>query len=115
MMPVAQILHLEARTFLILLGGTIAFQLLTRRISIRNLLCQKGASKAPSPERIQLLLATILLSFRYLSSLSHAPPDSLPPVSSDWLYVFGGSSTIYAVGKAINTFWPRKDILEQMK
>ena len=114
-MHVAQILHLEARTFLVVLGGTVAYQLLTGRIRTRNLLNQKGGARGPSPERIQLLLATLLLSLRYLSSLASAPADSLPPVSPEWLSVFGGSSAIYAAGKAINTFWPRKNILEQLK
>ena len=114
-MPLAGILHLEVRIFLVLLGGIVAFQLLTGRISIRNLLRQKVGSKAPSPERIQLLMATILLSFRYLSSVAHASPDSLPPISPEWLYVFGGSSAIYAAGKAIKTFRLPKNILERTK
>jgi len=114
-MAFAQILNFEARAFLLLLGATVAYHLLTGRISTRNLLGRKIGVKAPSPERIQLLFATILLCFRYLSSLSHAPPGSLPSISPEWLAVFGGSSAIYAAGKAINTFWPRKNILEQTK
>ena len=114
-MNFAQILNFEARAFLLLLGGLVAYKLLTGGIRTRNLLGRKAGTKGPSPERIQLLMATILLSLRYLSSLANAPPDALPPVSSQWLSVFGGSSAIYAVGKAINTFWPRKNILEQMK
>lgn len=114
-MTFAQILHFEARVFLVLLGGTVGYQLLTGRIRLRNLLRRKAGTRAPSPERIQLLLATVLLCLRYLNSLANAPPDSLPTISSEWLSVFGGSSAIYAVGKAINSFWPRKNILELMK
>ena len=114
-MEIATILDLEMRAFLVLLGGTVAFQLLTGRISLRNLLCRKSGSKDPSPERIQLLLATILLSVRYLSSLAHAPANSLPDISPEWLYVMGGSSTIYAAGKAITTFLPNIQALKETK
>ena len=114
-MSIAHFLDLETRIFLVLLGGTVAFQLLTGRISTRNLLRRKAGSKQLSPERVQLLFASLLLSFRYLSSLAHSPPDSLPSISPEWLYVFGGSSAVYAAGKAITTFLPRLKSLEQMK
>ena len=58
-MSIAQFLDFETRIFLVLLGGTVAFQLLTGRISTRNLLRRKAGSKETSPERIQLLFATI--------------------------------------------------------
>ncbi len=114
-MQVASILRFEIWGFLLLLASTLAFQMLTRRINLSGLLSRKGQSTATSPERIQLLLATILVSARYLSDLVHAPVNSLPNISPEWLYVLGGSSAVYAAGKAVTTFWTNTKVSEQMK
>ena len=106
-MNVARLLALEGWGFLSLLIAVIAYKILTRQINLSGLLLRKGLSSSPSPERVQLLLATIAMSARYLSSVAHAPNNALPDIDPQWLYLFGGSSAIYAAGKALTTF--RKD------
>jgi hypothetical protein len=70
-----------------------------------GLLLRKNGSGSPSPERVQLLLATLAVSGKYLSEVFASPGSSkLPDISPDWLYVLGGSSAVYVAGKALTTF-----------
>jgi hypothetical protein len=97
------LLQLEMRGFLILLAAIVAFKMLTGRIHLSGLLARKQDGGQVSPERIQLLLATMAMGAKYLSSVLHASNGAMPDVSPNWLYVFGGSSGIYASVKAITT------------
>lgn len=99
-MQVASILRFEVWGFVGLLGGIVAYRLLTRQISLKGLLIRKNRVRAVSPERIQLLLATVAMSANYLHSVLHSQTGTLPDIDPKWLYVFGGSSAIYAAGKA---------------
>jgi hypothetical protein len=111
-MSIARILHLEALIFLYGLAGTVAYQMLTGRINVSGLLAQKMKVKRgrpnTSPERVQLLLATLAAASNYLGQVAHAPPGTLPDISYQWLYLMGGSSGIYALGKAWNTLKQKK-------
>jgi hypothetical protein len=97
------LLQVELRCFLMILSATIAFKILTRRIRLGGLLARKQGDGQVSPERIQLLLATIAMSAKYLSSVVHASNGVMPDVSRDWLFLYGGSSGIYASIKAFAT------------
>ena len=99
-MNVSHILGLEARWFLFALAGTLAYQMLTRRISLDGLLLVGEPGSDLSPERVQLLLATLLLSAKYITEVAHSTTGALPDVSKDWLVVFGGSGGVYASVKA---------------
>lgn len=99
-MHIASILRLEMWGFLALLGATVFYRLLTRQINLSGLLIRKNGARATSPERIQLLLATIAMCANYLHSVITSPTGNLPDVDPKWLYVFGGSSAVYAAGKA---------------
>ena len=102
-----RILHLEALGILYGLAAAVVFQLFTRQINLHGLLRQKDGSGEVSPERVQLLLATIAQSAHYLGEVATAKNGSLPDISSGWLYLLGGSSSVYVIGKAWN-FWKKQ-------
>ena len=97
------LLQVELNGFLIILSAILVFKLLTRQIQLGGLLNRKHDNGRVSPERIQLLLATLAISAKYLGSVMHASNGAMPDVSPDWLYLFGGSSGIYASIKAFTT------------
>jgi hypothetical protein len=99
-----RILHFELLGFLYVLAATVLFQILTRRINLGGLVTHKDGSDQVSPERIQLLLATIAASATYFGQIAISTSMRLPDVSPQWLYVFGGSSGIYIVRKAWVTY-----------
>ena len=110
-MQILSILRIEIEAFLVLLAAVLVWKLLTRQINLQGLLRRKGLATGSSPERVQLLLATLAMSANYLGSVLHSSSNSLPDISSDWLYVFGGSSAVYAAGKALTELkTPNKDL-----
>jgi hypothetical protein len=92
--------------FLVLLAIILVSRMLTGGISLNGLLGRKDGTSNVSPERVQLLIATLALSAKYVGQVAHATGNALPPVSQQWLYVFGASSGIYASVKAV-TLWKR--------
>lgn len=103
-MPITRILHLELLGFLYGLAGIVAYQMLTGRINLKGLFQRKDGSAQTSPERIQLLLATIAAAANYLGEVAKSPGGTMPDVSNQWLYLMGGSSGIYALRKAWKTW-----------
>jgi hypothetical protein len=99
-MPLTRILHLELLGFLFVLAAVVAYQILTRQINIVGLLSTKDGSGQTSPERIQLLLATLATAAIYFGDAVKSNNGTMPDVSNNWLYLMGGSSGIYAVRKA---------------
>jgi hypothetical protein len=84
----------EVLLFLLLLFGVVAVQLLTGQINTRRLLAKKEGDGSFSPERVQLLLATIAAAFGYLSQVLKEPTQ-FPQVPRSWLVLLGGSHTLY--------------------
>ena len=104
-MQIESLIRLELLGFLCALCFIVAFKILTRRINVAGLFSRKGGSGSTSPERIQLLMATIVMSAKYVTSVAQSKSSgALPDVDAQWLYVFGGSSAIYASGKALTFF-----------
>jgi hypothetical protein len=105
-MPVSPILilHFELLGFLCALAGVVLFQIVTRRINLEGVITHKGGSDQVSPERIQLLLATIAASATYLNQVATTTTGKLPEIGPEWLYLMGGSSGIYVAGKAWVTY-----------
>ncbi len=99
-----RILHFELLGFLYLLAAVVVLQIAMRRINLDGLITHKDGSNQVSPERIQLLLATIAASATYFSQVASSTGGTLPDVSSQWLYLLGGSSGIYVAGKAWVTY-----------
>jgi hypothetical protein len=103
-MSLIRILHFELLGFLYLLVAVVVFQIATRRINLEGLITHKDGSDQVSPERVQLLLATIAASAAYFGQAVSSTSGKLPDVSPQWLYLFGGSSGIYVAGKAWVTY-----------
>ena len=108
-MVLAHILRLEVLGFLYALAATIAFKMLTGRINVTGLLSQIGTTRNVSPGRIQLLLATIAASASYLSQVASSTDGKLPGIDAKWLYLFGGSGSIYAFEKVWVTWIGKKN------
>ena len=103
-MTLTRMLHLEMLVFLYSLAAVVGYQMFTGQINTAGLLQRKDGSGQTSPERIQLLLATIAAAASYLSEVTRSSGGNLPDVSNNWLYLMGGSSGIYALRKAWKTF-----------
>ena len=98
------ILHFELLGFLYALAAVVLFQIVTRRIDLGGLVTHKGGSDQVSPERIQLLLATIAASATYFGQVATTTSGKLPDISPEWLYLLGGSGGIYVARKAWVTY-----------
>jgi len=104
MISPTRIMHFEALGFLYGLAALVTYQLFTGQINLQGLMQRKDGTGQTSPERIQLLLATIAAAARYAAQVAQAPPGTLPDIPSDWLYLMGGSSSIYVLHKGWNIF-----------
>jgi hypothetical protein len=101
------VLHYEVFGFLCVLAAMLVYRALTGRLILTGLLRGKPGSNAISPERVQLLIATLAVSTMYLSRVIHGNGTVMPDVSTSTLAVFGGSGGIYAAVKATK-FWGGK-------
>jgi hypothetical protein len=106
MFPI-NLLHFELLGFLYALAGVVLFQIVTRRINLEGVITHKDGSEQISPERIQLLLATIGAGAAYLGQVAPAS-GKLPEIGPEWLYLMGGSSGIYVARKAWITYNTKK-------
>src|SRR5271165_5506665 len=104
MLSPTRIMHLEGLGFLYGLAAVVACQVLTGQINLQGIIRRKDGTGQTSPERIQLLLATIAAAARYAAQVAQAPPGTLPDIDPSWLYLMGGSSSIYVFHKAWNIF-----------
>ena len=84
----------EGYAFLFALIGIVAMQVLTGHINTRGLLMKKEGDRSFSPERVQLLLATLASAFAYLSQIAK-DPTHFPDISQSWLMLYGGSHALY--------------------
>jgi len=108
-MAISQVLHYELLVFLYALAAVVAYQLLTGKINTQGLLQQKDGSGETSPERVQLLLATIAAAAHYLSEAMKSTGGQLPDISNEWLYLMGGSSALYILRKSWVTWNSKRD------
>jgi len=104
MLTPIRIMHFEALGFLYGLAAVVIYQLFTGQVNLQGLLQRKDGTGQTSPERIQLFLATIAAAARYAAQVAQAPPGTLPDIDPSWLYLMGGSSSIYVFHKAWNIF-----------
>jgi hypothetical protein len=104
-MDPTRILHHEVLGFLLGLCALIAYRMLTRQIKLGGLFSDGSPGGQVTAERVQLLMATLALSAKFVQSAMHGSSvSSLPDVSVQWLVVFGASSGVYASVKAWKMF-----------
>ncbi len=98
---VTSVVQVEFGAFLLGLAAIVGFQLLTGRINMSGLLCQKtppvGTAEV-SAGRVQLMYATLIGAGYYLLQVFQ-DPTRLHDVPEWLLLVQGGSGGIYLVGK----------------
>jgi len=94
MPDISQVITWEGLAFLFALFAIVAAQLLTGQINSNGLLMRKEGDRSFSPERVQLLLATLASAFQFLSQVLKNPTQ-FPQVPPGWLLLFGGSHAIY--------------------
>jgi hypothetical protein len=90
----AELVTWEGLAFLFALFGVVVVQLLTGQINLTGLLMKKEGDRSFSPERVQLLLATLAAASQYLSQVLK-DPTQLPQVPNSWLLLYGGSHALY--------------------
>ncbi len=91
---IAELVTWEGLAFLLVLFGVVVVQLLTGQINLTGLLIKKEGDRSFSPERVQLLLATLAAASQYLS-LVLKDPTRLPQVPNSWLLLYGSSHALY--------------------
>ena len=96
-----RILRWEGLVFVVALSALLAYRMLTREISLSGLLSDGTNDGRVSPERVQLLVTTIAISFKVLGAALHGSGNALPEVSPMTLGVFGASGAVYAAVKAL--------------
>jgi hypothetical protein len=72
--------------------------------TFRGMIAGRTSLARVAPERVQLLLVTLLLAGWYLFQVLAARGSSIPPVSNLVVCFFGFSCTVYVVGDAVRTF-----------
>ena len=112
-MSIARILHFELLGFVYALAAVVLYQMLTGRINLAGVMSPKDPNDPnnpdqTSPERVQLLLATLAAAASYLGEVAKNTGATMPDVSNQWLYLMGGSSSIYLLRKAWTT-WNSKN------
>ncbi len=89
----------EVDFMLVSLALIVVYQLLTGQINTARLLEDKGKTPQLSPERVQLLMVTLVGALFYLTqAVSH--PSQFPTLPRELLALLGGSNLLYLGGKA---------------
>jgi len=95
-----RILAWEGLGFLFLLFGATALQLFRMPAVGKGLLEGRTRSgrRFASPGRVQLLIATVVAAFLYVSQVIK-DPSGFPDFPANWLLLFGASHMVYLGGK----------------
>lgn len=103
----SKLVQIEIWVFLVGLMSSVFFLMIKKKINIRGLLFEKTTSHAYSPERLQLLILSLIFVVVYLIQVRQSInicqaanlPCSLPKIRSEYLLVLGGSNFAYIWGK----------------
>jgi hypothetical protein len=94
MPDIMQIVTWEVLGLLFALFAVVVSQVLTGHINMHGLLMRKEGDRSFSPERVQVLIATLAAGFGYLLQVLK-DPTHFPEIPSSWLVLFGGSHALY--------------------
>jgi phosphoglycerol transferase MdoB-like AlkP superfamily enzyme len=103
----SNLVQIEIWVFLVGLMSSIFFLIIKNKINVRGLLFEKGGNKLYSPQRLQVLLLSLIFVVVYLIEVrqninlcqASNVPCSLPEIRSEYLLILGGSNFVYIWGK----------------
>ncbi|OUL37239.1 hypothetical protein BV372_03175 [Nostoc sp. T09] len=103
----SKFIQVEIWLFLVGLMSSIFFLIIKKKINLRGLLYDKTGNHKYSPERLQLLIFSLIFVVYYLFDVRHnlnlckAPnvPCSLPRIRTEFLFALGGSNFAYLWAK----------------
>ncbi len=103
----SKLIQVEIWVFLVGLMSSVFFLIIKKKINVRGLLFEKTATHAYSPERVQLLILSLIFVVVYLIQVrsninvckAENLPCSLPDIRSEYLLILGGSNFAYIWGK----------------
>ncbi|MFN6584178.1 MAG: hypothetical protein RMX68_030465 [Aulosira sp. ZfuVER01] len=103
----SKLIQVEIWVFLVCLMSSIFFLVLKKKINLKNLLYDKTGTHKYSPERLQLLLFTLIFVVYYLFDVRHNLnvckasnfDCSMPRIRTEFLFALGGSNFAYLWGK----------------
>jgi len=103
------LIYWETLVLLICAFGMVVVLILNGGLRLDGLLhgVKADGSTYSSPERVQLLIFTLVVAFRFLSAVLR-DPTTFPDVPASWIAVFGGSHFVYLGGKAVAAFLGKK-------
>lgn len=108
-MDLARIISLarwEISLFLYGLAAILAVKLLTGQVNSGYLLYgrRRDGTLYFSPERVQMLVATLAVAMQYVALARQAPPGVMPDLPVASLQVLGLSHAVYLGGKSFAAF-----------
>lgn len=95
---IAKFLIFEIWIILIGMGTIVAFQMMTGKISLSNLLCNENLTQKLSPARLQLLVVLVAAALYYLFKL-YKDPTRFPIINKGAVLAYGVSNLIYIADK----------------
>jgi hypothetical protein len=112
----SKLIQWEIWLFLVGLMSSIFFLILKKKINLKGLLFDKTSNQKYSPERLQLLLLTLIFVVYYLFNVKHNlnicklenVPCSMPQIRSEFLLALGGSNFVYIWSKLSAIFKERR-------
>jgi len=112
----SKIIELEIWLFVVGLMSSIFFLIIKKEINLTGLLFHKTSNHKYSPERVQLLLFTLIFVAYYLFDVRHnlntckvsSFPCTMPQIRTEFLYALGGSNFAYLWGKLTSLIKERR-------
>jgi hypothetical protein len=103
----AKLIQFEMWLFVLGLMFSIFFLMWKQKINLRGLLFEKTANHDYSPQRLQLLLLSLIFSICYLFEVRHNlslcqalnSPCTMPRIRTEFLFILGASNFAYLWSK----------------
>ncbi|MDR4507747.1 MAG: hypothetical protein MRJ65_05840 [Candidatus Brocadiaceae bacterium] len=97
----------EVWFFLSMLMLIVCYQILTGKINIKGLFCEKNGSKRTSSVRIQLVFMTVLSAGYYLFRVLENPTEFPKDIQAVLMFM-GGSNMVYLGSKSYSLILQKK-------
>ncbi|BAY90638.1 hypothetical protein NIES37_50260 [Tolypothrix tenuis PCC 7101] len=112
----SKFIQFEIWLFLVGLMSSVFFLIIKKKINLRGLLFDKTKNQKYSPERLQLLLFTLIFVAYYLFDVRQnlntckvsSLPCSMPQIRAEFLYALGGSNFAYLWSKLTSLIKERR-------